>query len=546
MAHTAVGAHGMAEASPPSTSANAFMATTTAATLVPLEETSLLSPVLTTMVVVVIILLAVFTWRCYLRSGSASISLGNVHYDAPVRRKRTMRSIMASRPLTVVEGSSHATKHGEMREGDSTTMNAMYVGEHFQDDGSENASNVSSRRASAVSEDEGNEISHAAHNFANPAARLRGNSIHGVGRSTNLRRSMLQGATTDSSNTDTDTVADNTDKAGRRLTVNLGSAHLEASSTDFNIDIFDALADCEIDLDALTIPEESNPNLGNGRSLQTTTGDEDEYLEVGPELGAGHAHREQDDVGRPGTAWGTGPDDEHDHDHDHSESESDTDNDDGVDQDLGVDGGAGTHVHPATDVPSTVGSATAPTAVQTATQPQTEDSSFDAMVRMLANTQAEATDHGNAQESGDGHAETLRSSLPGSDRAVTLDRAGGKKLGILLGDATSSTSGVQVLSVDPAEQAVGRVLENDTIITINGTSCIGMSKTEAAQLVGQSKAEAVLTLHRTAPATHRALRPVSTTSTSSTTSTTSMAKSTPVKLSPATGQSGVAYGEVQL
>ena len=82
---------------------------------------------------------------------------------------------------------------------------------------------------------------------------------------------------------------------------------------------------------------------------------------------------------------------------------------------------------------------------------------------------------------------------------VTLDRTGGKKLGIRLGDAASSTSGVQVLSVDPAEQAVGRVLENDTIIAINGTSCIGKSMMEAAQLVGQSKAEAVLTLQRIEP-----------------------------------------------
>ena len=106
-------------------------------------------------------------------------------------------------------------------------------------------------------------------------------STHGVGQSTTLHSSMLQGATTDSSSTDT--VAD---KTGRPLVVDLGSEHLEASATDFNIDLFDASADCETDLDAQVgeafrpIVNDNNSHDGlDGSSSESSSEDSDDSVD---------------------------------------------------------------------------------------------------------------------------------------------------------------------------------------------------------------------------------------------------------------------------
>ena len=68
---------------------------------------------------------------------------------------------------------------------------------------------------------------------------------------------------------------------------------------------------------------------------------------------------------------------------------------------------------------------------------------------------------------------------------VTLDRSGGKKLGLRIGDAPSESAGVPVLAVDQNEQAFADVVVGDTVTAINGTSCVGMSMTEAAGLMMQ-------------------------------------------------------------
>jgi len=81
-------------------------------------------------------------------------------------------------------------------------------------------------------------------------------------------------------------------------------------------------------------------------------------------------------------------------------------------------------------------------------------------------------------------------------RRIVLDRSGGKKLGVRLGNAASPDAGIPILHVDPAGQANGKVNVGDMIMSINGNSVLGMSMGEAAGFVAESETLA-LTIHPT-------------------------------------------------
>jgi hypothetical protein len=71
---------------------------------------------------------------------------------------------------------------------------------------------------------------------------------------------------------------------------------------------------------------------------------------------------------------------------------------------------------------------------------------------------------------------------------VTVDRSGGKALGIEIGNAPNASSGVKILAVSPGGQVglTGKVAAGDEILSINGTSVLGFDKAGAAQLIIQS------------------------------------------------------------
>jgi hypothetical protein len=68
---------------------------------------------------------------------------------------------------------------------------------------------------------------------------------------------------------------------------------------------------------------------------------------------------------------------------------------------------------------------------------------------------------------------------------VTLDRSGGKSLGMSIGNAVSSLSGIAILFVTPGGQAeaTGRISKKATIVSINGSSTIGFTQRDAAALI---------------------------------------------------------------
>jgi hypothetical protein len=71
-------------------------------------------------------------------------------------------------------------------------------------------------------------------------------------------------------------------------------------------------------------------------------------------------------------------------------------------------------------------------------------------------------------------------------RLVTLDRSGGKKLGVRLGNAASEDFGIPVLSVEASGQANGKLVAGDVVTEINGNSVLGMTMGQAAAFVVSS------------------------------------------------------------
>jgi C-terminal processing protease CtpA/Prc len=66
---------------------------------------------------------------------------------------------------------------------------------------------------------------------------------------------------------------------------------------------------------------------------------------------------------------------------------------------------------------------------------------------------------------------------------VTLDRSGGKKLGVRLGSAAGPGEPLPINSVEATGQAHGKLLAGDTVIAINGNVVLGMTMKEAAKYV---------------------------------------------------------------
>jgi hypothetical protein len=77
---------------------------------------------------------------------------------------------------------------------------------------------------------------------------------------------------------------------------------------------------------------------------------------------------------------------------------------------------------------------------------------------------------------------------------VTLDRGGGKKMGIILGHAEKTGAPVPIAKVDPSGQAAGTLVPGDGVTHVNGTSVLGMTKSEAASVIMGGPELVVLTL----------------------------------------------------
>ena len=82
-----------------------------------------------------------------------------------------------------------------------------------------------------------------------------------------------------------------------------------------------------------------------------------------------------------------------------------------------------------------------------------------------------------------------------TDFAVTLDRSGGKRLGIEIMSATSPTAGVLVSKVSVGEQADGKMLAGDEIVAINGEPSLGLKQAEGGALLTK-QTTVVLTIRR--------------------------------------------------
>ena len=72
-------------------------------------------------------------------------------------------------------------------------------------------------------------------------------------------------------------------------------------------------------------------------------------------------------------------------------------------------------------------------------------------------------------------------------RKVVLDRSGGKRLGIGFGSASSATTGVPIMKVDPREQASGLLKVHELVLEVNGTSVRGMTFSQVAEIVMSSE-----------------------------------------------------------
>ena len=81
---------------------------------------------------------------------------------------------------------------------------------------------------------------------------------------------------------------------------------------------------------------------------------------------------------------------------------------------------------------------------------------------------------------------TMLNQPPGSgQRAVTLDRAGGKKLGAVFVKNPATGRGVVVKSVDPGQQAAGKLSANDVITHINGMNVTKSTMEEVKWLISK-------------------------------------------------------------
>ena len=87
-----------------------------------------------------------------------------------------------------------------------------------------------------------------------------------------------------------------------------------------------------------------------------------------------------------------------------------------------------------------------------------------------------------------------------STLTATLDRSDGRALGVKLGDAWSPSGGVQILSVVPDGQASGKLEQGDQVLAINGVSCRGFDKQQAANLIKRSAIIKFTFVRRPAPA----------------------------------------------
>jgi len=72
-------------------------------------------------------------------------------------------------------------------------------------------------------------------------------------------------------------------------------------------------------------------------------------------------------------------------------------------------------------------------------------------------------------------------------RKVTLDRSGGKKLGVRLGNAAGPGEPILIINVAPGTQAAGKLVAGDAVVAINGNSVLGMTMSEAAKFVMASE-----------------------------------------------------------
>lgn len=69
-------------------------------------------------------------------------------------------------------------------------------------------------------------------------------------------------------------------------------------------------------------------------------------------------------------------------------------------------------------------------------------------------------------------------------REVALDRAQGQSVGMAIGRAGSATLGVPIIDIIPGGLAdLAGVTVGDTIVSINGKSCLGFTQQEAGALV---------------------------------------------------------------
>ena len=242
------------------------------------EAKSLLVALVAVVAVATIIILALLiAWRRHPRREHANTiaSLSKYESNTSFNLEHTMGTIPEPRALTILEGMTTVGEgddgFGEVRSGDHSTMNPMFVGEHYTESSTDgNSSKASSRHVSNASDNSG-----TAH-ISRSGLFTRENSVGRWAPRGTLSVLTLD-ATIDSSSTDVVL-----DAHGNRPTLDLGRDHMQDSSTDvFNLDIFDALADCEIDVDALIIEDETTNLNVSSAPVSPTLSDKQDGVGVG-------------------------------------------------------------------------------------------------------------------------------------------------------------------------------------------------------------------------------------------------------------------------
>lgn len=80
----------------------------------------------------------------------------------------------------------------------------------------------------------------------------------------------------------------------------------------------------------------------------------------------------------------------------------------------------------------------------------------------------------------------------GNRRRVVMDRSGGQTLGLSIDDSTSPDGGVVVTGVTPGGQADQLHIQgSERILSVNGTSALGLQIADVVQLIASSNSESV-------------------------------------------------------